>query len=51
MVKQKFGQNMSKKKEKSALQNLIRAKNKSIIINNTEKHISAADADKNKYNF
>jgi len=34
MVKQKFGQNISNK-EKTALRNLIRAKNKSIVINDT----------------
>jgi len=45
VVKQKFGQNISNK-EKSALRNLIRAKNKSIIINDTDKNMGAADADK-----
>ena len=45
MVKQKFGQNMSNK-EKSALRNLIHAKNKSIVINDTDKNMGAADADK-----
>ena len=45
MVKQKFGQNMSNK-EKSALRNLIRAKNKSIVINDTDKNMGAADSDK-----
>ena len=33
-------------KEKSALRNLIRAKNKSIVINDTDKNMGAADADK-----
>ena len=45
VVKQKFGQNMSNK-EKSALGNLIHAKNKSIVINDTDKNMGAADADK-----
>ena len=43
-VKQNFGQNRSNKE--SALQNLIRAKNKSVVINDTDKNMSAADADK-----
>ena len=33
-------------KEKSAFRNLIRAKNKSIVINDTDKNRDAADADK-----
>ena len=45
VVKQKFGQNIPNK-EKSALRNLIRAKNKSIIINITDKKMGAVDADK-----
>ena len=45
VVKQKFGQNMSNK-EKSALRNLIHAKNTSIVINDTDKNMGAADADK-----
>ena len=45
MVKHKFGQNISNK-EKTALRNLIRAKNKSIVINDTDKNMGAADADK-----
>ena len=45
MVKQKFGQNMSNK-EKSALRNLIRAKNNSLVINDTDKNMGASDADK-----
>ena len=36
MVKQKFGQNMPNK-EKMALRNLIRAKMKSIVMNDTNK--------------
>ena len=34
------------KKKKSALRNLILAKNKSIVINDTDKNMGAADADK-----
>ena len=45
MVKQKFGQKMSNK-EKSALRNLIRAKNKSIVIKDTDKNMGAADVEK-----
>ena len=45
MVKQKFGQNISNK-EKTALRNLIRTKSKSIVINDTDKNMGAADADK-----
>ena len=45
MIKQKFGQNISNK-EKTALGNLIRTKNKSIVINDTDKNMGAADADK-----
>ena len=45
MVKPKCGQNISNK-EKSALRNLVRAKNKSIIINDTDKNMGAAEADK-----
>ena len=45
MGKQKFGQNISNK-EKAAQQNLICAKNKSIVINDTDKNVGAADADK-----
>ena len=45
VVKQKFGQNMSNK-EKSALRNLISAKKKSVVINDTDKNMGAADADK-----
>ena len=45
MVKHKFGRNISNE-EKSALRNLIRAKNKSIVINDTDKNMGAADADK-----
>ena len=44
-LKQKFGQNISNK-EKTALKNLIRAKNESIVINDTDKNMGAADADK-----
>ena len=33
-------------KERTALQNLIRAKNTKIIINDTNKNMGAADADK-----
>ena len=33
-------------KEKTALRNLIRAKNTKIIINDTDKNMGAADADK-----
>ena len=43
MVKQKFGQNISNE-EKSALRNLIRAKNSSIVINDTDKNMGAVDA-------
>ena len=32
--------------EKSALQNLTHAKNKSIVINDTDENMGAADADK-----
>ena len=45
MTKTKTAQNMSNK-EKIALQNLIRAKNTKIIINDTDKNMGAADADK-----
>ena len=46
MVKQKFGQNISNK-EKSALRNLFRTKNKSIVIKDTDKNMGAEeDADK-----
>ena len=45
MIKHKFGQNISNK-EKSELRNLVRAKNKSIVINDTDKNMGAADADK-----
>ena len=45
-VKQKFGQNISNK-EKSALRNLIRAKNKSIVIKDTDKNMGAEE-DKDK---
>ena len=45
MVKHKFGQNISNK-EKSALRNLIHAKNKSIVINNMDENMGAVDADK-----
>ena len=51
---------MSNKEKSSTLQNLVRAKNKSIIINNmgknmsyvdTDKNMSQVDTDKNKYYF
>ena len=45
MIKAKTKQNISNK-EKTALRNLIRAKNTKIIINDTDKNIWAADADK-----
>ena len=45
VAKQKFGQNISKK-EKTALRNLIRAKNKSLVFNDTDKNMGTADADK-----
>ena len=45
MEKTKNVQNMSNK-EKTALRNLIRAKNTKIIINDTDKNMGAADADK-----
>ena len=44
-IKQKFGQNISNK-EKTALRNLIRAKNKSLVFNDTDKNMGTADADK-----
>ena len=45
MTKTKTTQNISDK-EKTALRNLIRAKNTKIIINDTDKNMGAADADK-----
>ena len=45
-VKQKFGQNISNK-EKSALRNLFRTKNKSIVIKDTDKNMGAEE-DKDK---
>ena len=39
------GQNISNK-EKTALGKLIRAKNNTIVINDTDKNMGAADADK-----
>ena len=44
-IHEKVGQNISNK-EKTALRNLIRTKNKEIIINDTDKNMGAADADK-----
>jgi len=46
MVKQKFGQNISNK-EKTALRNLIRAKNKSIVIKDADKNMGTEE-DANK---
>ena len=37
--------------EKTTLWNLVRAKNKYIIINDTDKTMGAAGTDKNKYHF
>ena len=45
MEKSKITQNMSNK-EKTALRNLISAKNTKIVMNNTDKNMGAADADK-----
>ena len=45
MEKTKNVQNMSNK-EKTALRNLIRAKNTKIIINDTDKNMGATDLDK-----
>ena len=42
MVKHKFGQ----RQKKLALRNLIRAKNKYIVINDTDKSMGAEDTDK-----
>jgi hypothetical protein len=44
-IHEKVGQNISNK-EKTALKNLISAKNKNIVINDTDKNMGAADADK-----
>ena len=44
-IHEKTGQNISNK-EKTALRNLISAKNKNIVINDTDKNMGAADADK-----
>ena len=44
-IHKKVGQNISNK-EKTALRNLVRAKNKEIIINDTDKNMGAVDADK-----
>ena len=43
--KQKFDQNIPNK-EKTAFKNLIRAKNEQIVVNDMEKNVGAADADK-----
>ena len=45
MTKTKTPQNISNK-EKTALRNLIRAKNTKIIINDTDKNMGATDLDK-----
>ena len=45
-----IGQNFSNK-EKNALRNLIRAKNNTIVINDTDKNMGAADADKKRRGF
>ena len=44
-IHEKVGQNISNK-EKTALRNLVRAKNINIVINDTDKNMGAADADK-----
>ena len=46
MVKQKFGQNISNK-EKSALRNLIHAKNKYIVVKDADKNMGTEE-DANK---
>ena len=43
-IHDKFGQNIFNK-EKTALKNLIRAKNNKIVINHTDKNVGAVDAD------
>ena len=50
MVKEKSSQNLSNK-EKTALRNLIKTKNKKNIINDTDKNMGAADADKSDVIF
>ena len=44
-IHEKVGQNISNK-EKTSLKKLILAKNKNIVINDTDKNMGAADADK-----
>ena len=50
MKKEKSSQNLSNK-EKTALRNLIKTKNDKIIINDTDKNMGAADADKSDVIF
>ena len=44
-IKTSIGQNLSNK-EKTALRNLIKAKNNDMICNNTDKNMGTTDADK-----
>ena len=50
MKKEKSSQNLSNK-EKTALRNLIKTKNDKIVINDTDKNMGAADADKSDVIF
>ena len=47
-IHDKIGQNIPDK-EKTALKNLIRAKNNKIVTNDTDKNMGAADTDKNTW--